>query len=317
MPQANADKVEWDRSQSTPSPDEAGFALRLAPAPGLDSWGDSRRDAGPVLFRESGNTDARLAKLTEGLTPFPEVGQEFLGFRLVAELGRGAFGRVYLARQGDLADRPVALKVSTGCFAESQKLARLQHTHIVPVYSFHRAGSLQAVCHAIFRPDHAGRRAGRPRPSRHAARLRQGPRQHAAQPPHPQRRRRGRAAAVRARRAVGPHRGPDGAVGRRSGHPHHVANAGGSELRRGGPVDRGAAGRGAGPRPRARRAAPRPQAGQRAADRRGAADAPRLQPGRGRESARRGRPRRRHPAVHGPGASRRLPGPAGGRGRPK
>ncbi len=127
--------------------------LRLARlAPGLDSWGDSRRDAGPVLFRESGNTDARLAKLTEGLTPFPEVGQEFLGFRLVAELGRGAFGRVYLARQGDLADRPVALKVSTGCFAESQKLARLQHTHIVPVYSFHRAGSLQAVVMPYFGP---------------------------------------------------------------------------------------------------------------------------------------------------------------------
>ncbi len=80
------------------------------------------------------------------------MGQEFLGFRLVAELGRGAFGRVYLARQGDLADRPVALKVSTGCFAESQKLARLQHTHIVPVYSFHRAGSLQAVVMPYFGP---------------------------------------------------------------------------------------------------------------------------------------------------------------------
>ncbi len=151
MPQANADKVEWGRSQSAPSLDKAGFPLR-APAPGFDSWGDSRRDAGPVLFRESGNTDARLAKLTEGLTPFPEVGQEFLGFRLVAELGRGAFGRVYLARQGDLADRPVALKVSTGCFAESQKLARLQHTHIVPVYSFHRSGPLQAVVMPYFGP---------------------------------------------------------------------------------------------------------------------------------------------------------------------
>ena len=76
----------------------------------------------------------------------PEVGQAFAGFQLIGNLGRGAFGRVYLARQGDLADRPVALKVSTGCFAESQKLARLQHTHIVPIYSFHRAGSLQAVC---------------------------------------------------------------------------------------------------------------------------------------------------------------------------
>jgi serine/threonine protein kinase/tetratricopeptide (TPR) repeat protein len=77
---------------------------------------------------------------------FPSVGGDFLGFRLVGELGRGAFGRVYLAHQGDLADRPVALKVSTEIWAESQLLARLQHTHIVPVYSLHRSGRLQAVC---------------------------------------------------------------------------------------------------------------------------------------------------------------------------
>jgi len=87
-----------------------------------------------------------LRRLTDDLPLLPEVGEAFAGFQLIGDLGRGAFGRVYLARQGDLADRPVALKISTGCFAESQKLARLQHTHIVPVYSFHRAGSLQAVC---------------------------------------------------------------------------------------------------------------------------------------------------------------------------
>ena len=91
-----------------------------------------------------------LRRLTDDLPLLPEVGDAFAGFRLIGELGRGAFGRVYLARQGDLADRPVALKVSTGCFAESQKLARLQHTHIVPVYSFHRAGPLQAVCMPYF-----------------------------------------------------------------------------------------------------------------------------------------------------------------------
>ncbi len=154
MPQVHADKAEWGRGANAAAPDEAGLAFRgLAPRSGPDSWGESRRDAGPVrLFHESNDTNARLAKLTEGLVPFPEVGQEFLGFRLIGELGRGAFGRVYLARQGDLADRPVALKVSTGCFAESQKLARLQHTHIVPVYSFHRAGPLQAVCMPYFGP---------------------------------------------------------------------------------------------------------------------------------------------------------------------
>jgi serine/threonine protein kinase/predicted Zn-dependent protease len=67
--------------------------------------------------------------------PFPETGQTIAGFRLVEELGRGAFARVYLAEEQHLADRPVALKVSRTGSAEPQTLARLQHTHIVPVYS--------------------------------------------------------------------------------------------------------------------------------------------------------------------------------------
>ena len=68
------------------------------------------------------------------------------GFRLCGELGRGAFGRVFLARQGDLADRLVALKVSADVAGESHALAQLQHTNIVPIYSVHRRGPLQAVC---------------------------------------------------------------------------------------------------------------------------------------------------------------------------
>ena len=81
---------------------------------------------------------------------FPEVGARFLGFRLVEELGRGAFGRVYLAYQGDLAGRPVALKVAPDIFGESQTLAQLQHTNIVPIYSLHQAGPYQAVCMPFF-----------------------------------------------------------------------------------------------------------------------------------------------------------------------
>jgi serine/threonine protein kinase/tetratricopeptide (TPR) repeat protein len=77
---------------------------------------------------------------------FPAPGTDFLGFHLERELGRGAFGRVYLARQGDLAGRPVALKVARDAGGESQTLAQLQHTNIVPVYSVHRSGPLQAVC---------------------------------------------------------------------------------------------------------------------------------------------------------------------------
>jgi serine/threonine protein kinase len=80
----------------------------------------------------------------------PRIGTSFLGFHLVAELGRGASGRVYLARQGDLADRQVALKVTADEFDEPYALAQLQHTNVVPIHSAHRAGPLCAVCMPYF-----------------------------------------------------------------------------------------------------------------------------------------------------------------------
>ncbi len=88
----------------------------------------------------------QAARLRGTPVSMPEVGTEFLGFHLIAELGRGAFGRVYLARQGELADRPVALKVARDLGGESRTLARLQHTNIVPIHSVHHAGPFHAVC---------------------------------------------------------------------------------------------------------------------------------------------------------------------------
>jgi serine/threonine protein kinase/tetratricopeptide (TPR) repeat protein len=82
----------------------------------------------------------------------PSVNDEVFGFRLHRELGQGAFARVFLAKQAGLADRPVVLKVSAIVGSEPQTLARLQHTHIVPIYSLHddpRAG-LRAVCMPYF-----------------------------------------------------------------------------------------------------------------------------------------------------------------------
>lgn len=91
-------------------------------------------------------SDPRLA----GSDPpaFPEVGESIAGFELVDELGRGAFARVYLARESELADRPVALKASRSGAREPRTLARLQHTHIVPIFS-HRVdavASLHLIC---------------------------------------------------------------------------------------------------------------------------------------------------------------------------
>jgi len=55
-------------------------------------------------------------------------------FEIVRMLGRGAFGHVYLARQRSL-DREVALKVSANRGSEGRTMARLEHAHIVQVFS--------------------------------------------------------------------------------------------------------------------------------------------------------------------------------------
>src|SRR5262245_50406853 len=89
-------------------------------------------------------------RVQRALDQLPGVGERFAGFELVAVLGRGTFGRVYLARQGELSDRYVALKVSTDLAGESRTLARLQHTNIVPIYSVHRVAPFQAVCMPFF-----------------------------------------------------------------------------------------------------------------------------------------------------------------------
>jgi serine/threonine protein kinase/Flp pilus assembly protein TadD len=102
--------------------------------------------AAPLLADPQRGDDEAIDRLARVAVAFPESGSEFRGFQLVKEIGRGAFARVYLARQGDLAGRPVALKLSADPVDESRWLAQLQHTNIVPIYSVHRAGSLQALC---------------------------------------------------------------------------------------------------------------------------------------------------------------------------
>ena len=68
---------------------------------------------------------------------FPMPGEQLGDFQLHSQLGRGAQGQVFLATQSALAARPVVLKLGPTGSAEHLCLARLQHSHIVPLYSVH------------------------------------------------------------------------------------------------------------------------------------------------------------------------------------
>jgi serine/threonine protein kinase len=65
--------------------------------------------------------------------PNIDVGDAVDDFDLLASLGEGAFGKVFLARQKSM-QRLVALKVSADHGEEPQTLAQLDHPHIVRVY---------------------------------------------------------------------------------------------------------------------------------------------------------------------------------------
>lgn len=103
--------------------------------------------SGEVLIEEA----EAEAKRLDG---FPKVGQIFEGFELVDELGVGSFAKVYLARDKSLAGRQVALKVTKGNRDEWTTLAKLQHTHIVPIYSHQKTTvdepRLDLVCMPYF-----------------------------------------------------------------------------------------------------------------------------------------------------------------------
>lgn len=94
----------------------------------------------------------RVLEGGEAAQRFPAVGEDWHGFRLRAELGQGALGRVFLATQPALADRPVVLKLTPRRGQEHLALARLQHTHVVPLFSVldDPERDLRALCMPYF-----------------------------------------------------------------------------------------------------------------------------------------------------------------------
>lgn len=73
-----------------------------------------------------------------------EVGDEIDDFRLLNELGQGAFARVFLAQQKSM-QRLVALKITTRRSFESPVLSKLDHPGIVRVYDERTVGPLSVM----------------------------------------------------------------------------------------------------------------------------------------------------------------------------
>jgi serine/threonine protein kinase len=77
---------------------------------------------------------------------WPRPGDSFEGFVLERELGRGGFARVYLARDPDTGNRPIALKLSQDPSHEARTLGPITHPHIVTVHWAKRVQKLHAIC---------------------------------------------------------------------------------------------------------------------------------------------------------------------------
>jgi serine/threonine protein kinase len=94
----------------------------------------------------------RLLEAESAAPGFPMPGEVLGDFRLLTELGSGAHGKVFLAAQVSLADRLMVVKLAPGSGGEHLTLARLQHTHIVPLYSVqdYPAHGLRGLCMPYF-----------------------------------------------------------------------------------------------------------------------------------------------------------------------
>lgn len=99
-----------------------------------------------------GKVHSLLEPLTLERSALPVVGETLGDLCLIAELGRGAEGCVFLARQTSLADRLLVLKLTPCRGEEHLSLARLQHTHIVPLSTvvYDEARQLRILCMPYF-----------------------------------------------------------------------------------------------------------------------------------------------------------------------
>ncbi|WP_074307368.1 protein kinase domain-containing protein [Singulisphaera sp. GP187] len=142
-------------SAAEASPAHAHRRHDVEAAPDAAEWAAAANgDRATAPFRPHDTLVARRGRppFTGNRLELIQAGDVLFGFHLSHLLGQGAFARVFVAQQADLADRPVVLKISGIEGIEPQTLSRLQHTNIVPIYSVHedsRTG-LRAVCMPYF-----------------------------------------------------------------------------------------------------------------------------------------------------------------------
>lgn len=144
-----AHQMQTERVAAVPLPIESAalvYRSQFGSALQLEQDSASGLADGEDVFRELHEADpAEAERVAKAVTTLPEVGSRLGTFDLVGELGRGAFGRVFLARQTDLADRCVALKVSADLMGESQALAQMLHANVMPIYGCQRFGPFEAI----------------------------------------------------------------------------------------------------------------------------------------------------------------------------
>lgn len=103
----------------------------------LDGFPEWRYELAPLLSFDR-DLGIVTSKIDLASVQWPEVGGFLVGLKIHAQLGAGAFGRVYLARDPELGNRQVVLKVTPRGRHEARLLGILSHPNIVPVHSIER-----------------------------------------------------------------------------------------------------------------------------------------------------------------------------------
>ncbi len=121
--------------------------LNPEPSDYLSRFSHLQQPLGRLLDLHDAISVSQLRAWTEPAV-LPVAGDEIGPYHLERELGRGAFARVFLARQTDLDDRHVVVKVSIKVTPEPRLLARSQHPNIVAIHwhGIVNDGEFQLIC---------------------------------------------------------------------------------------------------------------------------------------------------------------------------